>query len=214
MHRVKRDVFANIYEHMVHERTRCLEVFRECHSLRVPASGEAGEDDFGTPGSGTSPSPTKRSPRTKRPVSRRRPPPGTLYLNKRQLERFLQTLIPDIKRSEINYVHAMVDSNDDGVIEFKEFSVAVKECRMVGAAARTGGRVLHQAYRYVRRYLTDNQQRVLSMFDKFDKDKSGYLEMNEVVMALRALMPGLTVAELRGLMAQLHVVDELSLIHI
>ena len=76
---------------------------------------------------------------------------------------------------------------------------------MVGAAARTGGKVLHQAYRYVRRYLADNQHRVLSMFDKFDKDKSGYLEMNEVVGALRSLMPGLTVAELRGLMAQLHV---------
>ena len=77
----------------------------------------------------------------------------------------------------------------------------------MGAAARTGGKMLHQAYRYVRRYLADNQHRVMSMFDKYDRDKSGYLELNEVVMALRSLMPGLTVAELRGLMAQLHVVD-------
>jgi hypothetical protein len=102
-----------------------------------------------------------------------------MFLNKRQLEKFLQTLVPDIKRAEINYVHAMVagvgalfttslfctlikppvddkpvrwwtsqydgpcnqssdtrecgqehpyaaDQNDDGVIEFKEFTVAVK----------------------------------------------------------------------------------------
>jgi hypothetical protein len=28
--------------------------------------------------------------------------------------------------------------------------------------------------------LSDNQHRVLSMFDKFDKDNSGYLEMDEV----------------------------------
>jgi|AntAceMinimDraft_5_1070358.scaffolds.fasta_scaffold04358_6 hypothetical protein len=56
---------------------------------------------------------------------------------------------------------------------------------MVGAAARAGGQVLHQAYRYVRRHLADNQHRVLTMFEKFDKDGSGYLEMDEVVMALR-----------------------------
>jgi len=62
-----------------------------------------------------------------------------MSLSKPKLERFLQQLVPDMKRSELNYVHAMVDMNQDGLIEFKEFSTAVKECRTVGAAARTGG---------------------------------------------------------------------------
>ena len=50
----------------------------------------------------------------------------------------------------------------------------MKECRTVGAAARTGGAVLHQAFRYVRRFLADNQSKVMVMFERFDKDRSGW----------------------------------------
>ena len=71
---VKRDVFASIYEHMVQGRTRCLEMFRECHSLH--------DEDVDS----------KSSPRKRTPT--RKPPPGTMSLSKPKLERFLRQLVP------------------------------------------------------------------------------------------------------------------------
>ena len=40
-----------------------------------------------------------------------------------------------------------VDLDGDGLIEFKELNAVVKECRTVGAAARTGTKVLTEARR-------------------------------------------------------------------
>lgn len=117
---VKRDVFAAIYEHMVHGRARCVDVFRECASMHVEETEEA-HADVSEPQavSGQQPRPhgTPTSARKKRAAVRRAVHvPGKMVLDKRRLERFLRMLMPDIKRSEVNYVHAMVDANEDGVV--------------------------------------------------------------------------------------------------
>ena len=43
--------------------------------------------------------------------------------------------------------YSEVDLDGDGLIEFKELNAVVKECRTVGAAARTGTKVLTEARR-------------------------------------------------------------------
>ena len=105
---------------MVHGRARCVDVFRECASVHVEETEEAHADVSEQKAvSGQQPRPhgTPTSARKKRAAVRRAVHvPGKMVLDKRRLERFLRMLMPDIKRSEVNYVHAMVDANEDGVV--------------------------------------------------------------------------------------------------
>ncbi|GIL57334.1 hypothetical protein Vafri_12599 [Volvox africanus] len=129
-------------------------------------------------------------------------------LDRRELARMLQTLMPDLKPSQVEELRTMLDVDGDGLITLEEMLECIKEAYAARTAAKLGKNIeVNDALDRIREVLRVNKQAVKDSFDELDTDKDGCLTHMEIVRLVRRFLNDMYQKEVRYLLAKLQQWD-------
>ncbi|KAG2447989.1 hypothetical protein HYH02_007017 [Chlamydomonas schloesseri] len=129
-------------------------------------------------------------------------------LDRRELARLLQTLMPDLNQTQIEELRMMLDVDGDGLISLPEMLESIKEAFAARTAAKVGKNIeVNDALDRIREVLRENKQEVRASFDELDSDKDGCLSHLEVVRLVRRFLKDMYQKEVRYLLAKLQQWD-------
>ncbi|EFJ46513.1 hypothetical protein VOLCADRAFT_118102 [Volvox carteri f. nagariensis] len=129
-------------------------------------------------------------------------------LDRRELARLLQTLMPDLSMSQVAELRTMLDVDGDGLITLEEMLECIKEAYAARTAAKLGKSVeVNDALDRIRDTLRENKQAIKESFDELDTDKDGCLTHMEVVRLVRRFLKDMYQKEVRYLLARLQQWD-------
>ncbi|KAG2431181.1 hypothetical protein HXX76_009709 [Chlamydomonas incerta] len=132
-------------------------------------------------------------------------------LDRRELARLLQTLMPDLNQTQIEELRMMLDVDGDGLISLPEMLESIKEAFAARTAAKVGKNIeVNDALDRIREVLRDNKQEVKASFDELDGDRDGCLTHLEVVRLVRRFLKDMYQKEVRYLLAKLQQWDVLG----
>ncbi|KAG2486785.1 hypothetical protein HYH03_014584 [Edaphochlamys debaryana] len=129
-------------------------------------------------------------------------------LDRRELARMLQTLMPDLNQEQIEELRTMLDVDGDGVIALHEILECIKEAFAARTAAKIGKHIeMNDVMDRIRDVLRDRKKDVAVAFDQLDLNKDGCLSHLEVVRLVRQFLPDMYQKEVRYLLAKLQQWD-------
>ncbi|GLI67567.1 hypothetical protein VaNZ11_011794 [Volvox africanus] len=129
-------------------------------------------------------------------------------LDRRELARMLQTLMPDLNPSQVEELRTMLDVDGDGLITLEEMLECIKEAYAARTAAKLGKNIeVNDALDRIREVLRVNKQAVKDSFDELDTDKDGCLTHMDIVRLVRPFLNDMYQKEVRYLLAKLQQWD-------
>lgn len=133
---------------------------------------------------------------------------GSGCLSAAELADLVVALLPDATEAQLRYFQVMLDYDGDGRITYEEFVQAIRDCRSAGAAARGKDSVeLADVMAKAAAAVAGDRQRAWDVFQRFDADEDGVLDSRELARFFKAVLPGLTAAEVRMLLAHAYELD-------
>ncbi|KXZ46909.1 hypothetical protein GPECTOR_39g403 [Gonium pectorale] len=129
-------------------------------------------------------------------------------LDRRELSRLLQTLMPDLTQSQIEELRMMLDVDGDGQISLSEMLESIKEAFAARTAAKVGRNIeVNDALDRIRDVLRENKKEVRAAFNELDGDKDDCLTHLDVLRLVRRFLPDMYQREVRYLLAKLQQWD-------
>eukprot|EP00798_Chlamydomonas_sp_ICE-L_P022119 gene22119-29179_t len=129
-------------------------------------------------------------------------------LDRRELGRMIQKLMPDADGRDVDELRTMLDMDGDGLITFQEMLDTIKESFAARAAAKGGKSIqVNDALERIRQTFRGNRKLMLEAFDVMDTDHDGCLLHLEVVQLTKRFLPDLYQKEIRFLLAKLQEWD-------
>ncbi|XRB03740.1 hypothetical protein NFJ02_18g30950 [Pycnococcus provasolii] len=138
---------------------------------------------------------------------------GNGRLEHREYKLFFQHLCPGVTQTDIDYFVVMLDVGPstaavkNHTLEFEELKRAVEVCYIYGLRVREHKEVAQVAMDKLADLVTKNEKKARRLFKKHDNDNSGCLDYVELVKLFRELVPNITLAELRYIMANVCYLD-------
>ena len=134
-------------------------------------------------------------------------------LEHREYKLLFQKLLPGITQTDIDYFLVMVDVGPtpqhvkNHTIELQELKRCVEVCYIYGLEVREHLDVAQVAIDKLAALVKGDERKARRLFKKHDFDKSGCLDYVELVRLFRELIPGISLSEIRYLMANVHYLD-------
>ena len=125
-------------------------------------------------------------------------------LDRNEIKEILLKLIPTMSSVEVKYFQVMMDIEQTHTISYYKLISVIKDMRTVGLEAETKGAF---ALARVYAFALKSKVNIKHVFDACDGDEKGLLTRDELINALRELMPSITVRDLRLILAYLYKVD-------
>ena len=102
---------------------------------------------------------------------------------------------------QTRYFVVMIDIEQSDAISFYKLSSVIKEMQEVDSECLSGGQI---ALAKVHKYMTHTGLSLKAVFETHDEDGKKFLMRDELVAALRDLMPAISMKELRLIIAMLY----------
>eukprot|EP00854_Cymbomonas_tetramitiformis_P001473 gene1473-2099_t len=129
-------------------------------------------------------------------------------LDRAELSKLMQTLMPQITQTSIQYFQAMLDVDGDGEVTYSELVHAIKECLSAGTAAKAEGDMeTTEVLTKLSQYIKGDRETALRVFHAFDKNGSGKLSSAELAQLVLKVLPGVTKQQVRLVLAHMKRLD-------
>lgn len=127
-------------------------------------------------------------------------------LDRRELGALLQQLMPGATPADVLYNSVQLDVNGDGEVTFDELMAEIRECVKASQNARSaaGGGPVDGSVSALRHRVGGDAATFEAMWDQLDTSERGALNYEEVRKLLYRLVPNMTHAGVRYVIAKLH----------
>jgi len=132
-------------------------------------------------------------------------------LDRRELSRMLERVLPGISRKDVAYLEAQLDADGDGVVTYEELIEFLRDCRSAGEAV-SSSKPQDELDGVLRKFASrmnsdDGLRKVRAAFDDADRAGTGELDGRALSRFIRDACPGLKKTETRLLIAHLRAAD-------
>ncbi|XRA98075.1 hypothetical protein NFJ02_04g117730 [Pycnococcus provasolii] len=122
---------------------------------------------------------------------------GDGSLDRYEAENFLRSFLPEMTSPQADFMRVMLDPNGDGFITYDELIHVIRECKTMDYRMLCKDNMGLAELRF--KLGIKMGPELDWLFQKFDSDRSGTLEMNEVLSMIKEGFPGITSMQQRAI---------------